>query len=295
MGNRYKKEKKTYDNNIRYHKIFKNKIISVEKTLISHKFLNSWEKHFYRNNYCLFMSFNNIIYFIYILYEKTIIAYDLENNKKVTEIKNAHEDFFGIRLLNHYQDKYNKKDLILSCSQLYAKLWDVYNWDCLCNYDVSGDEYFIKTSYLIFYKNEFCFFMRVYNFYSGGGDNPDEYEIFDLKEHTVIKRTRIERKDVIYYETIFYDEKLSKNYLITGHKGYIQSLDIDKIDWRKNWKKNCFLYYDRDFFGRHIKIMIRSNLKKIELIDLDDKGILRIWNFHSCTLLNRIKLYNKIA
>ena len=62
-------------------------------------------------NFSAFKSINNIIYIIYANINKSIISYNLIENKKINEIINAHEnEITGFR---YYLDKINKRDLII--------------------------------------------------------------------------------------------------------------------------------------------------------------------------------------
>ena len=74
-----------------------------------------------------------IFYIIYTNENRSIISYDLINNKKINEIKNAHSEL--ITNLRHYSDKINKRDLIISISSKNnnIKLWNINTFECLLN------------------------------------------------------------------------------------------------------------------------------------------------------------------
>ena len=63
-------------------------------------------------NFSVFKSIDNILYLIYTNLNKSIISYNLINNKKINEIKNAHNEF--ITSFRHYLDIINKRDLIIN-------------------------------------------------------------------------------------------------------------------------------------------------------------------------------------
>ena len=77
-------------------------------------FLDSHSESHISNGLCIFTSINDILYLIYSTMTKSIIAYDLNNNQKICEIKNAHEDY--ITSFRHILDKNKKRDLIISVS-----------------------------------------------------------------------------------------------------------------------------------------------------------------------------------
>ena len=78
-----------------------------------------------------FKSVNDIYSLIFTNEEKSIICFDLENDKKVNEIKNAHE--FYIINFRYQFDKKEKRDLIISisCYDNNIKLWNINSLECL--------------------------------------------------------------------------------------------------------------------------------------------------------------------
>ena len=62
------------------------------------------------NVFIIFKSINNIFYLIYSNEFQSIISYNLIDNKKINEIKNAHD--FYINNFRHYLDKRNQRDLL---------------------------------------------------------------------------------------------------------------------------------------------------------------------------------------
>ena len=64
------------------------------------------------NTFTIFKSINNLLFLIYATKIKSIICYDINKEKKISEIKNAHKDYcFSLR---HYLDTINKRDIIIS-------------------------------------------------------------------------------------------------------------------------------------------------------------------------------------
>ena len=86
------------------------------------------------NIFITFNSINDIYILIYPTEDKSIIAFDLIDNKKIIEIKDAHE--YYICSFRHYLDKKNKRDLVVSISAWdnNMKLWNINNWECLYNF-----------------------------------------------------------------------------------------------------------------------------------------------------------------
>ena len=76
-----------------------------------------------------------------------------------------------------------------------------------------------------------------------------------------------------------------KNYIITGNKNCVKSL---------NYNDDCKVYntYIEDEVNKHemyTKFVIQNNGEITKLIDCWD-GFVRIWNFHSNKLLNKIAI-----
>lgn len=83
------------------------------------------------NSFCAFKSIEGILYLIYSNKKRSIICYNLDQQKIITEIKNSHWEY--INNLRHYFDKINKRDLIISISfeDSNLKLWNARDFECL--------------------------------------------------------------------------------------------------------------------------------------------------------------------
>ena len=90
---------------------------------------DSFCSYFGINSFTVFKSINDILYLIYSNRQKSIIFYDLINNTKILEIKNAHND--NVNNFIYYNDIINKRDLILTVSKNNIKIWNVNNVECL--------------------------------------------------------------------------------------------------------------------------------------------------------------------
>jgi len=244
------------------------------------KFLNDVTKDSFStelsqgNSFLVFKSFTEIFYLIYVNEKNSIISLNLLTYKKINEIKNLHNDI--IISLRYYQDIIKKRDLIMMISYLDRglKLWNINNWECLCS---------IKTIYKAgillscFLKNTIKNFIITsnYNYKNICGC----IKVFDFLGN--------EKKEInysnynIFYIDSYYDDKLKKNFIITGNDGFSISYDFDQ---NKLYNK----YMEKDF-SPHLCLIINNNEKITKLIDSSDDGNIRIWNFHSGELLNKIK------
>ena len=65
--------------------------------------------------------------------EGSIISYNLVDNKKINEIRDENNEL--IKCIRHYLDEANKRDLILSITEKYIKLWNLNICECLGKYN----------------------------------------------------------------------------------------------------------------------------------------------------------------
>ena len=80
----------------------------------------------------------------------------------------------------------------------------------------------------------------------------------------------------------YYDKKLSKNYIITGHCNYVQSYDYNK--------KAIYHKYEDKNSKDHSSVIINDKDNVVKLIESGWDGNVRIWNFHSGSLLKKIRV-----
>ena len=81
---------------------------------------------------------------------------------------------------------------------------------------------------------------------------------------------------------ILYDKKLFKNYLLINNVGYIKSYEFNK--------NKLYCKYNDNDCAFHNSIIINDKEDLIKLIESSEDGNIRIWNFHSGQLLNKIKV-----
>ena len=232
------------------------------------------------NSFSVFKSINDILYLIYSNQNKSIILYDIMVNKKIKEIKNAHEEY--ITNFRYYLDKIDTRDLILSTSDNdnNIKLWNIYNNDieCLLNIKNVNDNGYLYSA---------CILNEEDNYYiisSNANSGDCEYiKVFDFYGYK-IKEINNSNDETFYIDT-FYDNKLSKIFILTGNSGFLKSYDFNKND--------VFKEYSDDNENGGCSIIINESEEVIKLIESSYDGNIRIWNFHSAELLKKIKVSNK--
>ena len=262
----------------------KNTIKNNPKDLLFFKNLviDSYSKDWLIDKFIVFKSFNNILYLIYSNNNKSIISYNIIDNKKINEIKNAHKDY--ISSFRYYLDNINQRDLIISLSSnlhyYNIKLWNINNFELILNIQNISNYAYLKSASFLNDNNKIyiitCFV--IYN-----KNNKEPIKVFDFKGNKIKEIN--ESEDNAYYINNYYDNDLLKNYILTGNSGYIKSYDYNenKIYHKYSEKNNIS-------GDGHISIIINKKKEIIELIDSCCDGNIRIWNFHSGIFLRIINV-----
>ena len=227
------------------------------------------------NTFSIFKSINDILYLIYSNKNKSIISYDLIQNKKINEIKNAHNEY--ITNFRYYLDKINLRDLILSISAYdnNIKLWNINNLNCLLHIKkINKNGYLYSACFMNFNNNNYIITSN------GNFDLLDPIKVYDFKGNKIKEIN--DSCDKTFYIDNYYDKKSSKYYIITGNFGYIKSYDY-------NENKLFYKYSDNDNYS-HMSFLIYDKEEIIKLIDSSEDGNIRIWNFYSGILLQKIKV-----
>ena len=233
---------------------------------------NSYAKFAFDNSFCVFTTYNDLYYIIYSNENKSIICFDLNNNKNVNEIKNAHKDY--ITSFRHFFDKTSKRDLILSISgeNNNIKLWSVVNFECLLSiinvnkvgtllsacFLKDNNQNYIISSNRHWINNEFI-------------------KVFDFNGNKIKEIN--DSNDVTFFIDVFYEDMI---YIITGNENYVKSLNYNKNE--------IYHIYNDKSKSFHRSIVVNNKEQVVKLIESSDNGIIRIWNFHTGLLLNKIKV-----
>ena len=264
-----KKLKRKEFNNIKNEENYPKKII-FEKDLIS-DCNYSWDS----NSLLIFTSINNIPYIIYSDKEQSIIAYNLINNQKQTEIKKAHKE--EIDILKHCFDKKEKRDLIISYSKFahYIKLWNFKNWELLFSYEGK------KISHELLLYNNFDNKFFILTCSSFSNEDINVYNIKDIENKKLnSSKGNIKRIDE------YYDNDSSKNFVIVIYDGYIASFDfnLNVIYQTYNNLRDNYIW----------SLIVYKSENKTKLIISSSKGNIKIWDFHSGILENYIFVNKRI-
>ena len=229
---------------------------------------------FFNYTFILFKTINKSVYLLYININGSIICFDLYKQQKVTEIKPIKKE--NTVALRHYLDEKNKTDLIIAISptSVSLRIWDVKNWQCLYYINKAYNNNILYSACLLFENNDKFVITSNCNYF---GDS-EPILIFDFKGNKIKEIN--ESNDATLLVDVYYDKRNSKIYIITGNKSYLKSFD---------YQKNMLYHkYYENYNGAHFKFIVHKKKEVINLIESCEDGNIRIWNFHSGILLNKI-------
>ena len=229
------------------------------------------------NVFTIFNSFEDLLYLVYSTKKKSIISFNLNKFQIITEIKGAHPRF--ITNLKHFFDKNNNKDLIMSISSdnCNIKIWVHKNWNCILKIQDIYSKGIINSASFIAYQNN-IYIVASNNFWP----NADSIKIINL-EGNIIKKINNSEENSYYIDS--YEDKSDCNlYIISCSYYYVISYNYIKNEIYHKYCDNNSKY--------HCSWKIYEKQGIIRLIESASDGIIRIWNFHSGSLLKRIYVSN---
>ena len=264
MGNKIYLKKNEKNSNIKDIKLLKNLVI------------DSYENLQLNDTFLIFKSINNIFFLIYTNIYRSIFSYDIVNNKKINEVKDAHLKY--ITNFRHYLDKINKRDLILSISSYNnnLKIWNINNFECLVDIKNVNEKGSLCSACFLNENNQI--FIVTSNALLYGGKNPEKLKVFDF-EGNKIKEINNSNENTFFID-IYYDEELLTNFIMTCSNSYSKSYIYNKNELYKS-------YYD---YSSPYNIVINNKEDITELIESSTDGNIRIWNFHTGLLLKKIRV-----
>ena len=241
---------------------------------------NSYSDYGLDNTFTIFKSINDILYLIYSNKNKSIICYDLFRENIITELKYCHDE--NITNFKHYLDEINKRDIIMSISNEdnNIKLWNANNWDCILNIqNVNTYGHLYSACFLKDNNNNYI----VSSNYSEV-DDCEFIKIFDFQGNKIKEINN--SNEITFFIDSYYDKIFYKNYIITGNLNYIKTYNYNQ--------NKLYRLYDDKGKGYHFSIIVINNEEVLKLIESCEDGHIRIWHFHSGSLLKKIKVTDDI-
>ena len=231
------------------------------------------------NTFILVQSISSISYIIYSNKSKSIIAQNIINFQKISEIKNAHEEY--ITNFRHFFDKKNIRDIIMSISaeDNNIKLWDLKNWNCIL--DLKKINNFGSLFSACFIHDE----IENKNMIITSNDNysnSEKIKIFDFNGNKIKELNGSNHRT--YFIDTFYDLYKKEYFIVTGiEKGIISYNYKDSKLYHEYFEGN-----DDIFLNDHDCVIIIHDKGITKMFESCEDGCIRIWDFHSVKLLNKI-------
>mgnify|MGYP002624997218 CR=1 FL=1 len=230
------------------------------------------------NTFAVFKTIGDFLYLIFTNLNKSIICYNIIEQKKTIEIKNSHNEH--ITNFRHFLDKIDKRDLLLSISSAdkNIKMWDVNNWQCLLNISNIYNNGELYSACFINDNDNNYILTSNSNIYGDSGP----IKVYDFSGNK-IKEIEDSNENTSFIDT-YYDNKFLINFILTGNSNYVKSYDFNKNE--------LFQKYSDNYNNNHLSIIISEFENEKRLIESCYDGIIRIWNFYSGLLLSKIKIGN---
>ena len=221
------------------------------------------------NTFAVFKSINEIFYLVFASIEKSIISYDIQNNQKICEIKNAHNNY--IIDFRHLYDKKNKRDLLISVSSFdnNIKLWNINNWTCILEIKNANRTGALYSACFLYENNEIYIISSNSNLLK----RKDPIKIFNLKGE-IIKEIKISNS--INFIDCYYE--INNIYIIVGTHNNVLSYDYTNNKMYNNYGKYGQIK------GYYSGIIVHNS----KLIASNFEGIIEIYNFHTGEILNEV-------
>ena len=233
------------------------------------------------SDFIVFNSINDILTLIYCNKKKIIISYNLKENKKIIEIKRKGVDTIIISRypihreysysFKHYQDKKNKRDLILFNDLFDIKIFDNNTFEC-----ISTMNYFPVISDFLISNN------KIY-IISYGAISNGLFNLYNLNGE-LIKNLNFSFNYVIINLEIYYDHKSYNIFIIIVSQASLLSYNYTKDELYHNYSK---ISYENN----KINIIVDENITKLIWSDILN---ITIFDFHNGNILNIISPKEKI-
>ena len=245
---------------------------------------DSYVKGILKDNFIVFNTINDLSYIVYSSKYALINCYDINNYQKVCEIKEDEINSFKYVNFNHFFDKKNKRDLVLSiyCKWDTLKLWDVKNWECLLILNNINDD--LSLGYCCFLEENIIKDNLKQNLYiitscrdNKNGSKP--IKAYDLNGK-IIKEIKNSENASMFIKSYF-DKKNNKNYIISCNMNSIKSYDFEE-------NQIYHEYFDKKENELYNRAIIYENDKTITLITSCFDGAIRFWDFHKNIFLKKI-------
>jgi len=227
--------------------------------------------------FTVFNSKENIAYLVYSTNDISLIILDLTEMKLFRKIEKAHSRY--ISNIHHFYDDKTNSDIIMTVSyeNNNIKLWDLCSSDVILNIKKVNPSYLLLSACFLKYNNTNCIVT------SNGDLNTKIKKISPIKLFDFKGKLISEINDSSYntnFITTYYDSLTSQYFIITGNDGFINSYNL--------MENSFYLQFCDNETKCHRSLAVSNSGQNLELIDSCEDGIIRIYNFYTGELINRI-------
>ena len=215
-----------------------------------------------KNTFIIFDSIENEKFLIYPKLPQSIVSYNITKKSISHELKNAHQS--RVQNLAHCFDKKKKIDLILSTSQNdnNIKIWNFQIWELILNIQ---DIFNINSIFNLTKNHENNIIVGC----------TELIKVFNLNGNLISTINEPHK-----FIDLYYDNKNNKNYILISKFGLVKSYDFEK-------NIQYYIYSKKDK-AMHTSIVVNDNEDITKLIESNNYGKIRIWNFHTGEFLKII-------
>jgi WD40 repeat protein len=222
-----------------------------------------------------FTSVNKNAYLIYSTKEKKAKCINLNNIEEEKNIKIKHDKY--ITNIHHYYEEKKNRDIVMTVSaeNNNIKLWDFNDFKQIIDIkNINNKSLLLSACFIRYNNNDYIA--------TSNGDlenksfDPIKLYTFEGKQSSIIKDSNI---NTIFINS-FYDKEKDLCYIITGNDGLVRSYDLKE--------NRVFTFEDKPYsnFYRSVAVIFSNTSKKI--ISSSEEGNIRIWDFDTLKLINKI-------
>ena len=159
------------------------------------------------------------------------------------------------------------------------KIWDLETWSCKFNINKIYEKGIMYSVCILFdeYQKESFIFTS---------SDSDYIKMWSMDEKFIknISKTNINEK---YFIDTYYDNKEYKYYLISGEMRCIKAYEL-------NLNQLFRTYIDNNSYSEHVSAFIYNKGDVTRLVESEFYGTVRIWNFHTGNIIQKIDVCRRI-
>lgn len=235
------------------------------------------------DTFAAFKTLDNKYYLVYGKNDCSLEIYDLIKENVTKTIPKAHEKY--LTTIKHYipENEKDKKDLLItsSCTDRCVKIWDIKNnFKNIVTIKNAHDDGDLRSLCLFNDPNQKKDFLvtssHLFN---------EPIKLWELSGKFLCEMNHSKTDPFTSFIDTFFDEKSKKTFIISGNERYFKSFDYDNNTLYQR-------YQDKECSNNsvHISGKVLSKKNQAILIESGWDGYIRVWDFDSADLEQKIKV-----